>query len=118
MVQAILDIDSAVAAWATDTEEDEGTEWARAVLRSLVVRLGEAASRGLRDPRDALAPAVDPLIAVRAELRHQGVYRLADAIRDALAAAGVEIRDTPQSTRWHLARDPRVDPEEPPEPES
>jgi cysteinyl-tRNA synthetase len=100
MARAVLDIDTAVVQWAADTEEDMGVDWARDVLRSLVVRLGQAAARGLRDPHDALAPAVEPLLAVRAELRRSRLYRLADSIRDALTAAGVETRDTPQGTLW------------------
>ena len=101
LVRAVLDIDTAVVQWAGDTEEDEGgTEWARGVMRSLVVRLGRAAVRGLSDPRDALAPAVEPLVDVRAELRRTGRFELADAVRDALKAAGVELRDTPDGTRW------------------
>lgn len=101
LVRAVLDIDAAVAEWAGDTEEDEGgTDWARGVMRSLVVRLGQAAGRGLADPRDALAPAVEPLIGVRAELRRTGSYELADAVRDALTAAGLELRDAPEGTRW------------------
>ncbi|TDC56373.1 hypothetical protein E1281_07725 [Actinomadura sp. KC345] len=71
------------------------------MMRSLVVRLGQAAGRGLADPRDALAPAVEPLVQMRAELRATGHYRLADTLRDALAAAGVELRDT-------AARHPRL----------
>src|SRR5690606_31781484 len=100
-VRAGLDIDTAAVQWAGDTEEDEGgTEWGRGVMRSLVVRLGRAAVRGLSDPRDALAPAVEPLVDVRAELRRTGRFELAGAVRDALKAAGVELRDTPDGTRW------------------
>ncbi|WUI02557.1 hypothetical protein OHR68_12375 [Spirillospora sp. NBC_00431] len=101
LVRAVLDIDAAVAEWAGDTEEDEGgTDWARDVMRSLVVRLGQTAGSGLADPRQALAPAVEPLIGVRAELRRTGCFSLADSVRDALQAAGVEVHDTPDGTRW------------------
>ena len=94
-----------MAQWAGDTEEDEGgTEWARGVLRSLVVRLGQVAGRGLADPRDALGPAVEPLVEVRAELRRTGRFELADAVREALQAAGVELRDMPDGTRWRRDR--------------
>ncbi|MFV2171681.1 hypothetical protein ACFHW2_02305 [Actinomadura sp. LOL_016] len=76
----MLEIETSVAHWAGDTEEDDGgTEWARDVLRSLIVRLGKAAGAGLRDPREALAPAVDALVAVRADLRRAGEYGAADA---------------------------------------
>ncbi|MBE1530673.1 hypothetical protein [Actinomadura algeriensis] len=104
LVRAVLETEGAVARWAGDTEEDEGgTEWARDVLRSLIVRLGRAAGDGLRDPREALAPAVDALVAVRAGLRRAGEYGAADAIRDALTAVGLELHDTPGGTRWEPA---------------
>ena len=99
MVRAILDLEAAIDAWAGDTEEDQGTEQARAVLRGLVSRLGRAAQEGLCDPRDRLRPAVEPLITLRAELRDQGDYPAADAIRDALAAAGLHLQDTADGPR-------------------
>jgi hypothetical protein len=103
MVAAIIDLEAAIAAWAGDTEEDQGTEQARAVLRSLVTRLGQAAREGLGDPRDRLRSAVQPLVALRATLRREGSYLAADAIRDALAAAGLELQDTPEGPQWQLA---------------
>ncbi len=102
MVAAIIDLDTAIHAWAGDTDEDQGTEQARAVLRSLVTRLGNAAREGLGDPRDRLRPAVEPLLALRATLREQGSYQAADAIRDALTAAGLQLRDTDDGTQWQL----------------
>jgi hypothetical protein len=100
MVAAILDLDAAIHAWAADTEEDQGTEQSRAVLRSLVTRLGQAAEHGLADPRDQLRPAVQPLLALRASLRSQGSYQAADTIRDALTAVGLELHDHPAGTEW------------------
>jgi hypothetical protein len=100
MVAVILGLETAVKDWEDDTEEDQGTEQARAILRSLIARLGQAAQAGLADPRDRLRPAVDPLLALRAALRDQGRYADADAIRSALAAAGLDIRDTPDGTSW------------------
>jgi len=105
LVQAVLDIDTAITAWAADTEEEDDPESARAVQRSLIVRLGDVAARGLHDPREALAPAVEPLLDVRADLRRQGSWMLADAVRTGLRAAGVEIQDTDEGTRW-LLHDP------------
>jgi cysteinyl-tRNA synthetase len=102
MVAAIIDLDTAIHAWAGDTEEDQGTEQARAVLRSLVTRLGSAARDGLGDPRDRLRPAVAPLLALRSTLRRDGSYQAADAIRDALTAAGLQLRDNADGTQWQL----------------
>jgi cysteinyl-tRNA synthetase len=100
MVRVILGLETAVQDWAGDSEEDQGTEQARTMLRSLIARLGQAAQTGLADPRDRLRPAVDPLLALRAALRDQGRYADADAIRAALAAAGLDIRDTTDGTWW------------------
>ena len=100
MVGVILELDTVIRQWEADTDEDQGTEQVRALLRSLVGRLGRAAQDGLADPRDRLRPAVEPLLALRAALRGEGNFAAADAIRDALAAAGLDVSDTPDGTRW------------------
>jgi cyanophycinase-like exopeptidase len=102
MVSAVLDLEDAIHSWASDTEEDQGTEQARAVLRGLIARLGAAAREGLRDPADLLRPVVEPLLGLRRALRAKGRYPDADAIRNALTAAGLTISDTPSGTLWHL----------------
>src|SRR6266700_2793380 len=100
MVGVILELETAIGQWEADMDEDQGTEQARALLRGLVGRLGRAAQDGLADPRDRLAPAVEPLLALRATLRGAGDFAAADAIRQALAGAGLDISDTPEGTRW------------------
>lgn len=108
MTRAVLDLESAIRAWAADTEEDEGTEQASAVLRGLVVRLGEAAGHGLRDPREALAPLVEPLVAWRSRLRSSGDFSAADLLRTCLSAGGVEVRDGPGGTEWQVRQTPPI----------
>lgn len=103
MVGAILELETAITQWEADMDEDQGTEQARALLRGLIGRLGRAAQDGLADPRDRLAPAVEPLLALRATLRGAGDFAAADAIREALAGAGLDISDTPEGTRWQPA---------------
>ena len=103
MVAVILELETAITQWEADTDEDQGTEQARALLRSLIGRLGRAARDGLADPRDRLRPAVEPLLALRATLRGEGNFAAADAIREALAAAGLDVSDTPEGTRWRPA---------------
>jgi hypothetical protein len=102
MAAAILMLETAIHDWAADTEEDQGTEHARAVLRTLITRLGRAAQGGLTDPRERLSPAVGRLIVLRGALRTDGSYQAADAIRDALAAAGVRLHDDVDGTHWEL----------------
>jgi hypothetical protein len=100
MVGVILELETAIGQWEADMDEDQGTEQARALLRSLVGRLGRAAQDGLTDPRDRLRPAVEPLLELRASLRGAGDFAAADAIRDALATAGLDVSDTPEGARW------------------
>ena len=103
MVGVILELETAITQWEADTDEDQGTEQARALLRSLIGRLGRAARDGLADPRDRLGPAVEPLLVLRTALRGEGNYAAADAIREALAATGLDVSDTPEGTRWQPA---------------
>jgi cysteinyl-tRNA synthetase len=56
---------------------------------------------GLRDTVDALVSVV---LEQRQAARARKDYATADAIRDQLAAAGIVVEDTPQGTRWELAR--------------
>ena len=100
LIMTILDLEDAVHAWLADTDEDQGTEQARAVLRGMISRLGGAVTEGLRDPGTKLRPAVGPLVELRSMLRTQGRYEESDAIRAALAACGVQIADGTDGARW------------------
>jgi len=100
--EAILTLDRTILEWSTDTLQTDEPDRARAVLHSLVHRLGEAASVGLRDPKELLAPLVEGLIVLRAELRSEKAWQIADRLRDRLVAAGIELHDTPGGTTWTL----------------
>jgi hypothetical protein len=131
MVTAILDLEAAIGDWATDTEEDQGTAQSRTVLRGLITALGQRAAKlaaraarparlaglipaagGSCAPAESCTPAgplgavVEPLLTLRAELREQGAWPAADTIRDALTAAGFQLQDTADGTRWTLGPDP------------
>ena len=103
--EAILNLDRAIGDWAADTLQTDDPDRARAVLHSLVQRLGEAAAGGLRDPRELLAPLVESLITLRGELRAARAFELADRVRDRLISARIELRDTPGGTVWELRHD-------------
>jgi hypothetical protein len=102
MARVILELEAAVHAWSSDTEEDDGAEQARAVLRTLILRLGQTAVAGVLDPAEALRPLVQPLLRLRGRLRAGRDYAAADELRDALAAVGVELRDTADGGDWSL----------------
>ena len=101
-VSAVLDLDEAIVGWSTDTLQSDATTRARALLRSMIVRLGDAAVGGLTDPRSILGPVVDVALNVRTEVRAAKRYDLSDTIRDGLAAAGIEVRDTPDGQVWEI----------------
>jgi cyanophycinase-like exopeptidase len=101
-VSAILEMDRALVAWSRDTEQSGEIDHARAVHRSMIVRLGEMAVEGARDPRAAIAPLVDVLVELRAAARAARDWAKSDRIRDGLLEAGVELRDSPGGTEWLL----------------
>ncbi|MDP4504287.1 hypothetical protein [Nonomuraea turcica] len=101
--QTVLDLEAELVKWAADTEEDAGgVDQARELMRLLIGRLGELASR--TDQRAAgLRSLVEPLVSLRAELREAGRYDVADALRAAMHAGGVVVEDTPDGPRWTTA---------------
>jgi hypothetical protein len=102
-VEAILALEQSILDWAADTNESDEADVARGALRTMVVRLGELATVGARDPREAVAPFVETLLRLRTQARAAKDFATSDQIRDQLAAAAVEVRDTPAGPTWHLA---------------
>jgi len=98
-VAAVLDLDAAILAWSSDTDVDDA-DHARRTLRAMITTLGELARDGVRDPRDVVGPFVAALLEVRAAARDARDYPTSDLVRDRLAAAGVEVRDTPEGPEW------------------
>lgn len=102
-VTAVLELEQAIVDWSADTEEMDGIDRPRATLRRMVTRLAEFAVLGARDPRDVVAPFVDTLLEVREQAREQGLWTIADTLRERLTRAGIQVRDTPQGAIWLLA---------------
>ncbi|MFI7239061.1 hypothetical protein [Streptomyces cyaneofuscatus] len=100
MAEVAMELESVIAAWSADMEEDQGGEWARTVLHGLIRRLARAAARGLTEPERTLERILDPLLGLRARLRADGAYDVADEVREALAAGGVRLRDTAEGSEW------------------
>ena len=100
--RAALELEETIRAWSADTLTGTDNDVARATLRSMITRLGQAAVAGVRDPREVLGPHLDLLMELRTAVRADQRYDLSDLIRDRLAALGVEVRDTPAGPEWHL----------------
>jgi cyanophycinase-like exopeptidase len=93
-VGAVLALEEALVAWSGDTYQSDEPDRARSVLRGMVVALGDLAERGAR--------TVDAVLDARRRAREAGDYPTADALRDAVTAAGIEVRDTPTGTEWQV----------------
>lgn len=90
-----------VRAWGSDSEESDEADRAYAEVRRQVVAIARIADAGWHEHRDLVEPLVERLLALRGSAREEGRYGDADAIRDTLAAAGVEVQDSPAGTDWH-----------------
>ena len=101
-VRAILALEETIQAWSRDTDQSDALAQARSALRAAVVCLGEMAVTGTLDPAALVGPFVEALLADRVRARETRDWTAADAIRDRLLAAGVELHDTPDGTTWEL----------------
>ncbi|WP_155374187.1 hypothetical protein [Catellatospora vulcania] len=97
-VAAVLELEQAITDWGADTLTSDSGEHAHGLLRGMIVRLGALA--GTADPTPLLTPLVDALIGLREKAREQRDWAAADRVRDALAAAAIELRDTPDGPVW------------------
>ena len=100
--RAALELDDTIRAWSADTLTGMDNDNARATLRSMIVRLGDAAEIGVRDPRDVAGPYVDLLVELREAARAERRFDVSDLVRDRLGAIGIELRDTPDGPAWLL----------------
>ena len=101
-VAALLELDTAIEGRLRRGEDSPDLDSARATFRALLVRLGESAAVGVRDPREAVDPFVETLLELRGRARANRDWESADLIRDRLAAAGVEVRDEGVGSTWVL----------------
>ena len=101
-VSVLLGLEESIAQWHADTLQSDDEARARRALRAMVVRLGELAEAGA-DPRGQVAPVVDLLLELRGSARDNGDFATSDVVRDRLATAGIEVRDTPDGVEWELA---------------
>lgn len=100
--RAVLALEADIKQWSADTLTGTDGEFARDTFRGMILKLGEAATSGLVDPRSVVAPYVEAILEIRRVVRAEKRYDLSDIIRDALAGAKVEVRDTPAGVEWVL----------------
>jgi cyanophycinase-like exopeptidase len=103
--EAAIDAHDLLAAAAVTLEltTHGGTdEEAAEELRRQVVALARLAQEALHQHRDLVAPHVEVLLQLRETARAERRFADADAIRDALTTAGVEVRDGSDGSSWEF----------------
>lgn len=73
---------------------------AQAILRELTGVLGLRMEAAPQTTSQDIAPFVEVLIELRAELRNAKQYQLADSVRNRLSDLGITLKDSPQGTKW------------------
>ncbi|MEX1044237.1 MAG: hypothetical protein WD532_06595 [Acidimicrobiia bacterium] len=96
------DVDGVISAMLAVESQINEDPALRSELRSMIVRLGDVAGRGLVDPRVAVAGFIDLLLELRRDARAAQRFDESDRIRDALAELGVEVRDTGDGVAWTI----------------
>ena len=102
MAAAILALDDDLWAWSADTLQSDALDRGRASLRAMVGELAALATVGARDPAVVVGPYVELALTLRDAARRDRRFSDADAVRDRLAALGVEVRDAPEGSSWTL----------------
>ncbi len=76
---------------------------AREVLREVITLLASEMTDRPSSRHACIRPLAEAMIELRKNFRSQREWAAADALRDALAKAGVVLSDTPDGTQWSLA---------------
>ena len=100
---AVLELERDVTEWSTDIPAGDELDRAHASLRSLIFDLGRLSETGARDPIGIVGPFVEALLELRAAARRDGRFAEADLVRDRLSECGIEVRDSPDGSKWLIA---------------
>lgn len=79
------------------------TDETRAIVHSLISRIGELAATPKIDLRSVVSPYVEALLVVRNEAREANRWDQADVIRDLFLANQIAIKDSAQGTTWEIS---------------
>ncbi len=101
--RTVLDLERDVTEWSTDIPAGDELDRAHSSLRSLIFELGSLSETGVRDPRELVGPFVEALLEIRNAARNEGRFAEADLVRERLAVADIEVRDTPGGSEWLIS---------------
>lgn len=90
--------------WQSQRQLEERNEMgaAREVMREVIALLTARLSCRPTSVRACVAPLVDALVDLRQRLRQEKAWDMADAVRDCLLKANIQVVDTPTGASWQL----------------
>jgi peptidase E len=90
--------------WQSQHQLEERNEMgaAREVMREMITLLAEQMSRRPTSARGCVKTLFEALIDLRGQFREKKEWAAADAVRDCLAQANIDVTDTPEGATWHL----------------
>jgi hypothetical protein len=100
ILAALIEMDELLAGWAADTDGTGELAEARHVYHAFLARALAPPGDGHRRRPTISDEVVSVLMESRARAREQHDYAMSDRIRDALASAGIEVRDSPSGSTW------------------
>lgn len=100
MSRSIVELDNLLAEWEMDSLDSDTKNLGRRTIRSMVIQLGELATKSHVDKTALVAPFVEAMIDLRNVARSNREFQKADQLRSYLKDAGVEISDTQEGTSW------------------
>jgi cyanophycinase-like exopeptidase len=98
----MLDVERILSDSLADGTDPVAVAHARRILRGMMLELAGAASDGLADPSEKVAPLVSAVLEQRSAARQRRDYATADHLRDQLSNAGIEVRDSSRGAEWSL----------------
>jgi cyanophycinase-like exopeptidase len=103
LADSLLKLEGLIHAWRADPTQSDDVDLARVDMHRGILALAEITEGALRLEREVMGPLVERILKLRAELRAKGEYGMADRLREALLASGIEVRDRAEGlSEWHL----------------
>lgn len=98
----VLDLERMI--WKSQKKLEEHNEMgaAREVMREIITLLASQMSSRPVSARACVAPLVETLIDLRAKFREKKEWAAADAVRDCLVKANINVTDTPEGAKWRM----------------
>ena len=104
VLSSLIAMDETLVAWSADSDRTGDLDRARHAFHGLMARAIDFGGGQRAGPSPRLTDElVELLIEIRGRARDERDYPLSDRIRDALADAGIELRDEAAGSTWHRA---------------